>query len=82
MDRCVTRGEEEDGDGGCEEIVEADLLAAVDVSGLVQVCECSDCIFCQFHDSRCIGMMFLDTRSRMKNGTVNQNAHLVAAEVQ
>lgn len=45
MNGGVAACEEDDGDGGREEVVEADLLAAVDVGGLVEVGEGADGVF-------------------------------------
>jgi len=56
----VAAGEEDDGECGDQEIVEANLLCTVDVRGLVEVCEDLDSIFREFDDLACIARVLLD----------------------
>ncbi len=56
----MASSEEDDGEGGDEEVVEADLLGTVDVGGLVQVRECADGVFGQLDDGVGVVGVFLD----------------------
>lgn len=60
LDRGVAAGEEDDSEGGDEEVVEADLLDAVDVGGLVEVRECADGVFGELDDGVGVVRVFLD----------------------
>ena len=57
---CVAAGEEDDGECGDQEIVEANLLYAVDVRGLVEVCEDLDGVFREFDNLACVARVLLD----------------------
>jgi len=56
----VAAGEEDDGEGRDEEVVEADLLGAVDVGGLVEVREGADGVFGELDDSVGVVGVLLD----------------------
>lgn len=57
---CVAAGEEYDCEGGDEEIVEADLLDAVDVGCLVEVGKGADGVFGELNHSTGVGGVLLD----------------------
>ena len=78
----VAAGEEDDGEGGDEEVVEADLLDAVDVGGLVEVRECADGVFGELDDGVGVVWVFLDGGGGVEDGAVDEDAHLVGAEVE
>ena len=60
MYRCMTGSEEDDGKGGDEEVVEADLLCSIDIRRLIKMCQCSDGILCKPNDSTGVAEIFLD----------------------
>ena len=78
----VAAGEEDDGEGGDEEVVEADLLDAVDVGGLVEVRECADGVFGELDDGVGVVRVFLDGGGGVEDGAIDEDAHLVCAEVE
>ena len=82
MDRGVARGKENDSNAGYQEVVEADLLRAVYVRGLVEMCQCPDGILCKLDDNRGVAEMFLDGQRRVKHWTVDKYAHLVGAKIE
>lgn len=75
-------GEEEDGEGGDQEVIEADLLRTVDVRCLVDVRKDTDGIFRNCGYRLSVALVFHYARCGMQNRTVDEDAHLVCPEVQ
>lgn len=65
-----------------EKIIEADLLHAVDVSRLVEVCKCTYGILGQFHYCMGVGQVFHDAVGAMEDWPVHEYAHLIRSKVE
>lgn len=74
-------GEEDDGEGRDEEVVEADLLGAVDVAKFVETGEYADGVFGDVDGFLRVGSVFHDAGRGEQDGAVDENAHLVCADV-
>ena len=82
LGRGVGDGEEDDGEGGDEEVVEAYLLRAVDVAYFVQAGEHSDSIFGHLNGLLSVKAVSHDTGCGKEDRAVDEDTHLVCADVQ
>lgn len=71
MHRCMTARKKDDSQCRNQEVIEAHLLGAVYISGLVEMSECTDRIPCQLNDDTRIMQVLLDRISTIENGSIN-----------
>jgi hypothetical protein len=77
----VTDREEESGERGDEEMIEAYLLCMVDVGASVDVCENLDSVFGDVDNALCCCAIVADARGGEEVVPMDQDPHLVGAEV-
>ena len=80
--RGVGDGEEDDGEGGDEEVVEADLLRAVNVARFVEAGEHAYGVFGHLDGFLRIAPVFHDAGRRVQDWAVDEYAHLIRTDVQ
>ena len=82
LGRRVGNGQEENGQRGDEKVVEQGLLAAIYVRCLVDVGEYANSILCDPDHHVCEFEIFHNGSGRVEHGPVDEDAHLVGAQVE
>ena len=80
--RGVRDGEEDDSEGGDEEVVEDDLLRPVYVARLVQTHQHSNSVLCHFNHLLRVAAVFHYTGRGVQHRAVDEDAHLICADIQ